>query len=1041
MTLMRHVRTPLLVLAAAALAACDQSTTGLRAPTRAPGELAPLLSAGPDAMPGRYVVVMNPDHVGTESVAQNVIAEHGGELHFTYRRTLNGFAASLSPAAVDELRRNPGVRYVAPDAMAFPDSIQTGATWGLDRIDQRALPLDGTYTSGRAGQSVSVYVIDTGIRTTHADFGGRASVGVDFVADGQNGQDCQGHGTHVAGTVAGARYGVAKQAQVVAVRVFGCTGGGPLSTVVAAVEWVTNYAQKPAVANMSLGGSAYAPLTEAVRASVASGVVYTVSAGNSDADACTRSPANAPEAITVGSTTRTDDRSHFSNWGTCLDLFAPGSGITSASIASDSANTISSGTSMATPHVAGVAALYLQGNPTAAPATVSAHIVAMGTTGAVVNAGLGSPNKLLFSGLTAETPFAALEVNPGELTFNFVRPVAGTAASGAMPEGSFAPAFATAGEGEPKAVRAGAAVGPAATANDVALAKPVLLSNVGNVPIEWEAAAGAAWLAPGSSDGYLLPGGTASVDVAVNASGLALGSHNGQVTFANAGGTSGPVHLGVTVHVIAPLTLTLGRALTGRSGQGGSAVYYALSVPAGAAGLTIGTSGGSGDVDMHVSYGEVPSDYAHCSPYMIGNNETCSVASPPAGTYYVLLYGADAYAGVTLAAYLAGPPPSPGVVVARPHSATSMRATWADTTGNETGFTVSRRTETAPGTWGAWAEVGTVPANTNQFTQTVTAGTTYQYRVRACNGVGCSSWSAAAPSAVPTSAPAAPFGAAALATGPTRATVTWTDGSTNEASFSISRSLRNPDGTFGAYQAAGSTPADSGHFIASGLVGAGTYRFQVKACNVAGCSAWAPTGAVTLPTLPTAASGVTGVVLSGTAIRVNWTDASTNEASFRISRAVVSGTGTVGAYTDVATVAANQVTFASTGLAPGTTYRFQVRACNAAGCAAAATSPNVAIPPAPAAPTGFRAAPVSPSVIRLTWVDVSGETSYSLTRALRNPDGTWGAWSAPISYAANTALVDDTGLLAGRAYRYQLRACNLSVCSATVLAVGTTPAS
>lgn len=362
-------------------------------------EPAPILGADyPTAIPGRYIVVFQPGMAGkaVEAAAQGLVRA-GGTVHFSYSAALQGFAASLPEEALQGLRNNPNVAYIEADQVITLEATQSPATWGLDRIDQRNLPLNNSYTYNYTGNGVNAYIIDTGILITHSEFGGRASVAYDAIGDGRNGIDCNGHGTHVAGTVGGSTYGVAKQVKLYAVRVLDCSGSGTTSGVIAGVDWVTQHAVKPAVANMSLGGGTSTSLDTAVRNSILSGVTYAIAAGNSNRDACKFSPARVSEALTVGATTSTDSRASYSNYGSCLDLFAPGSSITSAWYTSTTAINTISGTSMATPHVAGVAALYLQANPTASPAQVASAIKGAATPNVVINAGRNSPNLLLYS--------------------------------------------------------------------------------------------------------------------------------------------------------------------------------------------------------------------------------------------------------------------------------------------------------------------------------------------------------------------------------------------------------------------------------------------------------------------------------------------------------------------------------------------------------------------------------------------------------------------------------------------------------------------
>jgi subtilisin family serine protease len=362
-------------------------------------------SAGPpDQARSSYIVVLKAGAGHPATVAAEQSRRYGAAVSHVYSHALQGFALTLPDAAAAALARDPRVDYVEPDGIVTADTTQSGATWGLDRIDQRSLPLSGTFTYTASGSGVTAYIIDTGIRFTHTQFGGRAVKGVDEVTSGGSAADCNGHGTHVSGTIGGSTYGVAKAVKLVAVRVLNCSGSGTWSGVIAGIDWVTgnHQAGQPAVANMSLGGGASTAVDTAVRNSIADGVAYAVAAGNGNSggiaqDACKGSPSRVTEAMTISATDSTDTKARWANYGTCVDWFAPGVSITSSWYSSDTATNTISGTSMATPHSAGVAALYLQGNPTASPATVRNALYAAATKNVVRNPGSASPNALLFT--------------------------------------------------------------------------------------------------------------------------------------------------------------------------------------------------------------------------------------------------------------------------------------------------------------------------------------------------------------------------------------------------------------------------------------------------------------------------------------------------------------------------------------------------------------------------------------------------------------------------------------------------------------------
>ena len=386
------------------LAACSDVPV---APGTSLTPTAATFAKGTDGVPisGRYIVRFRDDEQDVDGQSSRVATKHAAKIARVYRSALKGMVLELPDAAVAALRAEPSVLSVEQDQTVTISTTQAGATWGIDRIDQRTLPLSGSYTYNADGTGVTVYIIDTGINFTHTEYNGRAFKGIDEVTTGGTAADCNGHGSHVSGTVGGTTYGVAKKVKLVAVRVLDCSGSGTTSGVIAGIDWVT--AQKnanpsvPSAANMSLGGGVSATLNTAVKNSVAAGVVFAVAAGNDGGDACLHSPAAEPTAITVGATDINDGFASFSNRGSCVDINAPGVNITSSWMGSTTATNTISGTSMATPHVAGTIALYLQVNPAATAAQVDAALKANASTTTVPS---GTTNKFLYSGFISAAP-------------------------------------------------------------------------------------------------------------------------------------------------------------------------------------------------------------------------------------------------------------------------------------------------------------------------------------------------------------------------------------------------------------------------------------------------------------------------------------------------------------------------------------------------------------------------------------------------------------------------------------------------------------
>jgi serine protease len=575
---------------------------------------------------GQYIVVLKDESLlaaqsqdDKKALAANIYvdlaASANADIVRQYSSVLNGFVAkNVTPRGLKLIKADPRVAVVEQDQIMRARATQNGATWGLDRIDQADLPLNNTYNYDTTASNVHAYIIDTGVLGSHNEFSGRMVAGYSAIAGGTD--DCNGHGTHVAGTVAGTTYGVAKGAKVVPVRVLDCNGSGSNSGVIAGVDWVAANAVKPAVANMSLGGGNSSALDSAVNGAINAGVTVVVAAGNSNSDACSGSPNKVPAAVTVASSTSSDARSSFSSWGSCIDLFGPGSNITSAWHTGSSATNTISGTSMAAPHVAGAAALYLAGNPSASTSAVANHLTSTASVGKISNVN-GSPNLL---------------VNTG------------TGGGGTPPP---PPSDGTLSKGVPVSGISGASGSEQRWTIDVP---------AGSTNLNFDISGGS-----GDADMYVRFGSaptTSSYDCRPYKNG-----NSENCNFAStSGGTYHVMLRGYTsysgVSLVADYT-TGGGGGTGGGGEvanlsatTGNWLYYTVTVPAGMSTLDVDISGGSGDADLYVRYGSQPTTSSYvCRPYKNGNNESCTINNPTAGTWHLGVRAYSSFSGVLLQAY------------------------------------------------------------------------------------------------------------------------------------------------------------------------------------------------------------------------------------------------------------------------------------------------------------------------------------------------------------------------------------------------------
>lgn len=875
-----------------------------------------------DIIPGRFIVSFR-----TASAARVASRNTGDGLIAAFSNAINGFVADLTPEQYDSLANDPDVVAIEPDAVVFPDTDQSNATWGLDRIDQRSLPLTSKYSYTSTGAGVTAYVIDSGIRATHTDFGGRVRSGFTGVSDGNGTNDCMGHGTHVAGTIGSATWGVAKNVSLVPVRVFGCTGGSSWSTILAGIDWAINDHQAgvPAVANLSLGGAYSSVVNAGIAKAVADGISVSVAAGNNTTDACTASPASEPTAITVGATTSNDWRASFSNFGACVDLFAPGQSITSTWYTSDTAAANLSGTSMATPHVTGVAALYLQSNPTATPAMVQSAIVNAATIGAVQDAQAGSPNRLLYMSSFAQAPAGVpsatgtVTATPGDtrisLTWNT------PSFDGGAPITDYVIQFATDGSTW------------TTFADGISTSRTATITGLINyTPYTVRVAA-------------------------VNSVGTGAYGATALATPAPAGVPSAP------------------RSLTATAGRQMASLYWSAPLSSGAAAVT--------DYVIEFQTAANPAWTVAPDPVSTALSSTITGLTPNIG--YAFRVRAINSVGSSTASneFQVTPTASTAPTAPRSVSATArlLGATVAWTTpldnggGVITGYVVDYSED---GT--TWSAPQRVDANARLLVLgSLRGGILHTVRVRALNEFGTSLPGTATVTPTSPSVPTAPR-LSTVNTGYNYLAAYWStpvsDGGSPITGYAVEYSTNGG----GSWVRGATLASTSRSAMLTGLAGGTAHSVRVVALNSVG---WSPGSnvivQVPLQILPPSAPRFLSVFSSGTSATLSWSVPLTSNGDAILSYAVWQSTDGTN-FSRIANLPALTRSYSVPGLESGITYTFYVTASNSIGASAASNtvSAQPRIAGAPSTPAGLAAA-VNTTTVTLTWSPSAAPASAPVT--------------------------------------------------------------
>ncbi len=909
-----------------------------------------------DIIPGRYIVTF------TTAVASSVAASAlPGNVITTFSNAFNGFVADLSATELAAVKANPNVLAIEPDSVMSVDTDQANATWGLDRIDQRSLPRNNTYTYTNTGRGVTAYVIDTGIYSAHSEYAGRVQSGFTAITDGNGTEDCHGHGTHVSGTIGGTTYGVAKEVSLVPVRVLGCTGSGSTSGVIAGIDWaIANHtAGVPAVANMSLGGGLSSALNDAVTRAVADGITMVVAAGNSNVDACTSSPSSAPAAITVGATSSTDARASFSNWGTCLDIFAPGVSITSSVIGSTTATATWSGTSMASPHVAGIAALFLQQYPTASPANVSGAIINAATPSVVTDAGTGSPNRLAFMGSFTSAPVSTPS-SPASLT---------ASATNAAVQLAWAAPVANGGAAITDYVVQYAANNSATTT--------------------WTT------FADGTSTAL-----TATV------SGLTNGvAYSFRVAAVNAMGT-GSYTSPITATPIGGAVPSAPRSLYATAGRQSAALSWTAPVTAGSSAIS------DYIIEYSTNNGSTWARYADA----VSVATTASITGLAANTLYQFrvsalnAYGAGPVSNIASATPTAYSVPSVVRSITATAGLLSATVAWAvplDAGGGTiSSYTVDYSVNNGTSYTGAIRVAATV--RSLQLTNLV-GGISHTVRIRAANEFGSSADAIVLVTPIAPTVPSSPLSVYGNVNY-NAVSLYWTAPTTNGGSaitgYAVESSVDN-----GANYTRGSNIVASARSVSlTNLIGGTAYKFRIVAINAVGASA--PSAVVTLTPLaytpPTAVRSASGFV-SGTSAYLSWAvplgTGGLAISSYDVWRSIDNGT----TWTIAATTAASVRTATIAGLAGGVPTMFRVTASNAIGrsepsnvVTLTAALTGLATPPSAISAT------VNNTSVTVTWSGAKSATPITdyIVEYSTNSGSSWAVWNDGVSTLTTATLTN-----------------------------------